>query len=74
MGHPRVIATPHLGASTGEAEENCAVMVSDQVRDFLLSGEVRNAVNFPEAIMPLPPGKQRLAIVNANVPNMVKVR
>jgi D-3-phosphoglycerate dehydrogenase len=70
-GHPRVIATPHLGASTGEAEENCAVMVADQVRDFLATGEVRNSVNFPEAIMPLPPGKQRLSIVNANVPNMV---
>jgi D-3-phosphoglycerate dehydrogenase len=70
-GHPRVIATPHLGASTGEAEDNCAVMVADQIRDFLEVGNVRNSVNFPEAVMPLPPGVTRLCIVNANVPNMV---
>ncbi len=70
-GHPRVVALPHLGASTGEAEDNCAVMVADQLRDFLESGNVRNSVNFPEAVMPLLPGKTRLAIVNENVPNMV---
>jgi D-3-phosphoglycerate dehydrogenase len=70
-GHPRVIATPHLGASTGEAEDNCAIMVADQVRDFLEVGNVRNSVNFPEAMMPLVPGMTRLCIVNANVPNMV---
>lgn len=70
-GHPRVVATPHLGASTGEAEDNCAVMVADQIRDFLEAGNVRNSVNFPEAVMPLLPGKTRLAIVNENVPNMV---
>ena len=70
-GHPRVIATPHLGASTGEAEDNCAVMVADQIRDFLEVGNVRNSVNFPEAVMPLAPGTTRVCIVNANVPNMV---
>lgn len=70
-GHPRVIALPHLGASTGEAEDNCAVMVADQVRDYLESGNVRNSVNFPDAVMPLLPGKTRLCIVNENVPNMV---
>lgn len=70
-GHPRVIATPHLGASTGEAESNCAVMVADQLRDFLETGNVTNSVNFPEAVMPLHPGVQRLSVVNANVPNMV---
>lgn len=70
-GHPRVIATPHLGASTGEAEDNCAVMVADQIRDFLELGNVRNSVNFPEAVMALLPGKTRLCIVNENVPNMV---
>lgn len=68
---PRVIATPHLGASTHEAEDNCAIMVADQLREFLEVGNVRNSVNFPEAVLPLLPGKQRLAIVNANVPNMV---
>lgn len=70
-GHPRVIATPHLGASTGEAEDNCAIMVADQIREFLEMGNVRNSVNFPEAVMPLPAGVTRLCIVNANVPNMV---
>ncbi|MGH8456051.1 MAG: phosphoglycerate dehydrogenase [Stenotrophobium sp.] len=70
-GHPRVIATPHLGASTGEAEDNCAMMVADQIREFLEVGNVRNSVNFPEAVMPLMPGVTRLCIVNANVPNMV---
>ncbi|MGH8444456.1 MAG: 3-phosphoglycerate dehydrogenase family protein [Solimonas sp.] len=70
-GNPRVIATPHLGASTGEAEDNCAVMVADQIREFMELGTIRNSVNFPEAQMPLLPGKTRLCIVNENVPNMV---
>ena len=70
-GNPRVIATPHLGASTGEAEDNCAVMVADQLREFLEMGNVRNSVNFPEAQLALLPGKTRLCIVNENVPNMV---
>ena len=66
-----MIATPHLGASTGEAEDNCAVMVADQLREFLEAGNVRNSVNFPEAVMALLPGKTRLCVVNQNVPNMV---
>jgi D-3-phosphoglycerate dehydrogenase len=70
-GNPRVIATPHLGASTLEAEDNCAVMVADQLRDFLEGGNIRNSVNFPEAVMALLPGKTRLCVVNENVPNMV---
>jgi D-3-phosphoglycerate dehydrogenase len=70
-GHPRIIATPHLGASTNEAEDNCAVMVADQLREFLERGNITNSVNFPEAVLPLLPGKTRLAIANANVPNMV---
>ncbi len=69
-GNPKVIATPHLGASTNEAEDNCAVMVAEQLRDFLESGNVRNSVNFPEAQLPLN-GAYRLCIANANVPNMV---
>ncbi|MCC2654999.1 MAG: 3-phosphoglycerate dehydrogenase [Panacagrimonas sp.] len=69
--HPRVIATPHLGASTNEAEDNCAVMVADQLREFLERGNITNSVNFPEAVLALLPGKTRLAIANANVPNMV---
>jgi D-3-phosphoglycerate dehydrogenase len=70
LGHPRVIAFPHLGASTREAEENCAVMVADQLRDFLEHGNVRNAVNFPETSMPRG-SAWRVAIANANVPNML---
>jgi len=68
--HPGVIALPHLGASTKEAEDNCAVMVADQLRDYLENGNIRNSVNFPEVYMPRTQG-YRLAIVNANVPNML---
>lgn len=70
LGHPRSIALPHLGASTAEAEENCAVMVADQLRDFLEHGNVRNSVNFPDASMPRE-SPYRVAIANANVPNML---
>ena len=70
-GNPRVVALPHLGASTNEAEDNCAVMVAEQLRDFLETGNVTNSVNFPEAVLALLPGKHRLCIVNENVPNMV---
>ena len=69
--HPRAITLPHLGASTGEAEENCAAMAAETLRDFLENGNIRNAVNFPEALLPRVPGKTRLAIANNNVPNMV---
>jgi D-3-phosphoglycerate dehydrogenase len=69
--HPKVVALPHLGASTGEAEENCAVMVADTLRDFLENGNIKNSVNFPEAVLPRVPGSSRLAIANENVPNMV---
>jgi D-3-phosphoglycerate dehydrogenase len=69
--HPRVVTLPHLGASTGEAEENCAVMAVEQLRDFLENGNVRNSVNFPEAVLPRVPGTTRLVIANSNVPNMV---
>ncbi len=68
--HERVIALPHLGASTKEAEDNCAVMVAEQVRDFLENGNIRNSVNFPEVVMPRE-SDCRLAVANANVPNML---
>ena len=67
---PGVILLPHLGASTLEAEENCAVMVAEQVCDFLLDGTIRNSVNFPDVILPRE-SQFRVAIANANVPNMV---
>ena len=70
LAHPKVIAFPHLGASTDEAEENCAIMVADSLREYLEDGTVRNSVNFPEAFMPRN-GGSRITIANANVPNMV---
>lgn len=69
--HPRVITLPHLGASTQEAEDNCAVMVAEQVRDYLENGNVVNSVNFPEVVMSRSEGTYRLAVVNSNVPNML---
>ncbi len=69
--HPKVVALPHLGASTGEAEENCAIIVTDTLRDFLENGNVRHSVNFPEAIMPRSASATRLSIANVNMPNMV---
>jgi D-3-phosphoglycerate dehydrogenase len=70
LREPHVVALPHLGASTREAEENCAVMVVDQVRDFLENGNIRNAVNFPDVAMQRE-SPFRVGIANANVPNMV---
>nr|WP_298719178.1 phosphoglycerate dehydrogenase [uncultured Steroidobacter sp.] len=69
--HPKVVALPHLGASTGEAEENCAIMVADTLKDFLENGNVRHSVNFPEAVLPRTANSTRLSIANENVPNMV---
>ena len=70
IAHPNVIALPHLGASTREAEENCAVMVSENLRDYLENGNIRHSVNFPESVMPRN-GGWRITVANANVPNMV---
>ena len=70
IAHPKVIALPHLGASTAEAEDNCAIMVADNVRDYLENGNVRYSVNFPEARLPRLDA-WRITVANANVPNMV---
>ena len=70
QGNPAVIALPHLGASTQEAEDNCAVMVVEQVRDYLEHGNLSNSVNFPTVNMPRE-SSFRIAIANANVPNML---
>jgi D-3-phosphoglycerate dehydrogenase len=67
---PNVIPIPHLGASTPEAEDNCAIMAVEQVRDFLESGNVKNSVNFPACALPVM-GRNRIVVANANVPNMV---
>jgi D-3-phosphoglycerate dehydrogenase / 2-oxoglutarate reductase len=70
LRHPKVIALPHLGASTREAEDNCAVMVAEQLRDYLENGNIVNAVNFP-AVSMARESAYRVGIANANVPNMV---
>ncbi len=70
LREPGVVALPHLGASTEEAEENCAVMVVDQVREYLENGAIANAVNFPNVDLPRE-SPHRVAIANANVPNML---
>jgi len=68
--HPNVVCLPHLGASTLEAEENCAIMVADNLREFLENGNIRHSVNFPEAVLRRT-RPHRLSIANANVPSMV---
>jgi D-3-phosphoglycerate dehydrogenase len=70
LGHPRALLTPHLGASTEEAEENCAVMAADQLVDFLKTGNIRNSVNFPTVTLE-PTGGYRIAVTNRNVPGIL---
>jgi D-3-phosphoglycerate dehydrogenase len=70
LGVDGVIAIPHLGASTGESENNCATMAARQLRDFLENGNIKNSVNFPECAMPRTT-KTRLVFANANIPNMI---
>lgn len=70
IAHPKVIALPHLGASTAEAEESCAVMVVENVKDYLENGNIRYSVNYPECRLPRMDA-WRVTIANANVPNMV---
>jgi len=67
---PRVVPCPHLGASTAEAEDNCATMAVSQVRDYLELGNIKNSVNFPECEMAAS-GKYRIVVANSNIPNMV---
>ena len=71
IGKPGVISTPHLGASTEEAEQNCAVMVADQIRDFLENGNIRNSVNFPTLNLERTQGCYRIAFANNNVPRIL---
>jgi D-3-phosphoglycerate dehydrogenase len=70
IAHPKVVTLPHLGASTAEAEENCAILVAENVKDYLENGNIRFSVNFPEAQLPRLDA-WRLTLANANVPNMV---
>ena len=70
IAHPKAVALPHLGASTAEAEQNCAIMVAENVKDYLENGNIRFSVNFPEARLPRH-DSWRITLANANVPNMV---
>ena len=70
INHPNVIAVPHLGASTKEAEDNCAIMIANQIQSFLKTGNIKNSVNFPTCHLE-PSGVNRLAITNKNIPNIL---
>ena len=71
LGLENVILMPHLGASTSEAEENCAFMVASQITEFLRNGNIKNSVNFPEVNLERTLGSFRLAVVNRNVPKIL---
>ncbi len=71
LGVKGVVPIPHLGASTAESEENCAVMAVEQVKDFLENGNIKNSVNFPNAVLPRTASENRIIIANRNVPNMI---
>lgn len=68
---PNVVTLPHLGASTQDAEDNCAIIVSNNVREYLENGNIKLSVNFPEVNMPKAEGCHRITIANSNVPNML---
>jgi D-3-phosphoglycerate dehydrogenase len=70
LANDKTILMPHIGASTDEAEENCAIMAVDQLRDFLENGNIRNSVNFPSLSLEKSDG-YRIAIINENVPRML---
>ncbi len=70
-GVPNVVTLPHLGASTQDAEDNCAIIVSENVRDYLENGNIKLSVNFPEVAMPKADGCHRITVANSNEPNML---
>jgi D-3-phosphoglycerate dehydrogenase len=67
LASPKVIATPHIGASTAEAEDNCAVMAAEELKAYLQNGEIRNSVNYPHVHMERTPGSTRITFANHNV-------
>ena len=73
LNHPKVVCMPHLGASTPEAEDNCAIMASAQLKDFLEHGNIVNSVNFPKTVTdnPIPAGGTRLCISHKNIPDTI---
>lgn len=70
LGVDKVLPIPHLGASTPESEDNCAIMAADQIREYLERGNIRNSVNFPACEL-TPSGKTRITVANRNVPNVI---
>lgn len=73
LNHPKVVCMPHLGASTPEAEDNCAIMAAAQLKDFLENGNIVNSVNFPKTVTdnPIPAGGTRLCISHKNIPDTI---
>jgi len=71
IGHDKVISVPHIGASTQEAEENCAVMAVDQIRDYLENGNIKNSVNYPQTTMPRYESASRITLTNKNIPGVL---
>ncbi|MCL1845445.1 MAG: 3-phosphoglycerate dehydrogenase family protein, partial [Defluviitaleaceae bacterium] len=70
LGHKRIVPIPHLGASTPESEDNCATMAASQLREYLLCGNIKNSVNFPDCELPYV-GKKRICIIHRNLPNVI---
>jgi D-3-phosphoglycerate dehydrogenase / 2-oxoglutarate reductase len=70
LGVPKVLPIPHLGASTPESEDNCAIMAANQIREYLERGNIKNSVNFPACEL-APSGKTRITVANRNVPNVI---
>lgn len=71
LNNENILCIPHLGASTPEAEDNCAIMACDQIADFLEHGNIKNSINFPNCELLAHPENERLIIINKNIPNMV---
>ncbi|MCL2200135.1 MAG: 3-phosphoglycerate dehydrogenase, partial [Defluviitaleaceae bacterium] len=70
LGHKRIVPIPHLGSSTPESEDNCATMAASQVRDYLLYGNIKNSVNFPNCELPYV-GKKRICVIHRNLPKVI---
>ena len=73
LTHPKVVPIPHLGASTAESEDNCAIMAASQMSDYLLYGNIRNSVNFPDIALAFGVGGVRMCVAHKNIPNMVSL-
>ena len=71
LGRENVVALPHLGASTPESEDNCAVMAVDQLKDYLENGNIKNSVNLPALSMSREPGTRRICLIHKNIPNTI---